>query len=188
MKNKKKLILILSALFLLLTAASLGYYIIIENMNGGNGAVIPVADNTATEDSEPAIDFTVLADDGNTVMFSEMKGRPMVINFWASYCYACTKELPAFENAYNQYKGEIEFMMIDRTDGTKETKRMAVSYIEKKGYTFPVYYDTEGEAFSKLRCYGVPMTFFVDSDGNIVSYISGEISEEELISRIEELL
>ncbi len=183
MKTKKSLIITALAFLLVMAAAVTGYSIVRENT--------PAEANYSNETAENktrAADFVVYDREGEEVRLSDMQGKPMVVNFWVSYCFPCTSELPAFQDAYDRYKDEVTFMMIDKADGVKETLKMANSYLEKKGYTFPVYFDTEGDAFSKLRAFGVPMTFFIDSEGNIVSYASGEISAEELEERIKQIL
>ncbi len=147
-------------------------------------AVIPVTDDY---DSWIPDDFVVYDLDGNEVKLSDMKGRPVVINVWSSWCYACTKELPEFEAAYKEYGDTVTFMMINRTDGTKETMRSLTVFLQDKGYEFPVYCDTSGEAYRDLRVYGVPMTFFIDADGYIRYHISSEITNEELIYGIEKI-
>ncbi len=132
-------------------------------------------------------DFTVYDLEGNEVELSDMKGKPLVINVWSSWCYACTKELPDFESVWKEYGDSVTFMMINRTDGTKETMRSLTVFLQDKGYEFPVYCDTTGEAYRNLRVYGVPMTFFIDADGYIRYHVSSEITQEELIDAIEKI-
>ena len=89
------------------------------------------------ESSSPAVDFTVTDQQGNSVSLSDMKGRPVIINFWASWCSPCRSEMPHFDKMYKEYGNELQFMMVNLT-GDSETVDTASSYIESEGYSFPV--------------------------------------------------
>ena len=110
------------------------------------------------ESSSPAVDFTVTDQQGNSVSLSDMKGRPVIINFWASWCSPCRSEMPHFDKMYKEYGNEIQFMMVNLT-GDSETVDTASSYIESEGYSFPVYYDTDGEGASAYSVYSIPATY-----------------------------
>lgn len=137
------------------------------------------------EKSIAAPDFTVTDGEGNEIRLHNRIGRPIVLNFWATWCPYCIKEMPVFETAYKDYLGEVEFMMIDATDGQRETVEGAKAFIEAQGYTFPVYYDTASSAAVAYGAYALPMTFFISADGNSILYASGQINEETLRRGIE---
>ncbi|MBE6576454.1 MAG: redoxin domain-containing protein [Ruminococcaceae bacterium] len=137
------------------------------------------------ERSISAPDFTVIDGEGNEVRLHDRIGRPIVLNFWATWCPYCIKEMPTFETVYKDYLGEVEFMMIDATDGKRETVEGAKAFIESQGYTFPVYYDTASSAAVAYGAYALPMTFFISADGNSILYASGQINEETLRRGIE---
>ncbi len=132
---------------------------------------------TITEDHSKnlnaAPDFAVTNSDGNIVKLSDLKGKPVVINFWASWCGICANEMPSFQKAYDTYGQDVEFMMINLTDGMRESKNDADKFILENGYTFPVYYDAEREAAYAYYVSGIPVTYFVDKDGNLVTGIRG---------------
>ena len=138
---------------------------------------------TATEDSgqnEAAPDFTVYDRDGAEYKLSDFKGKPVVLNFWASWCGPCKSEMPDFEEAYKKYGEEIHFLMVNLTDGSQETVESASKYVDSQGYTFPVYYDS---ALSAAMTYGVnavPITYFIDADGNLVAHGQGALTAESL--------
>ena len=78
-------------------------------------------------------------------------------------------------------------MMVNMTDGSGETIESASSFISSMGYTFPIYYDTQASAARAYSVYSIPMTFFIDANGNLVVYYSGAIGKDTLenyISRI----
>ncbi len=144
----------------------------LANDSEGNGA--------GEAEVQPAPDFTVIDNSENEVKLSQMKGRPVVVNFWASWCPPCKNEMPDFEKAYKKYGGDISFMMVNMTDGQQETLEKARTHIEQNGYTFPVYFDTKYSAAVAYMVESLPTTYFVDADGNIVTYALGMIDYEAL--------
>ncbi len=145
------------------------------------------AGDTAS-DSATAPDFSVLDQDGNTVRLSDYLGQPVIVNFWASWCPPCKSEMPEFEEAFGNYKDEIRFMMINLTDGSRETAQTAADYISEQGYSFPVYYDTDGSAAIAYRAFSIPMTYFIDAEGKLAAYAAGALDAQGLQQGIDILL
>lgn len=137
---------------------------------------------------EPAPDFSVLSTNGNTVKLSDKFGKPLVLNFWASWCGPCTGELPAFEKLYNEYGGEVEFMMVNMTDGAQETQNSAMRFLVNSDYTFPVYLDTGMEAATAYGIYFIPQTYLINEKGEIAHVHMEAVSEEKLRESIETYL
>ena len=137
-----------------------------------------------SEQDFSAPDFTVLDYDGKEVNLSDFKGKPVVINFWATWCYYCKEEMPDFNEAFKKYP-DVEFLMINATDGYQETIESAKKYIEDEGFDFNVYFDTEFEAVNAYYVNGYPATFFIDKDGNLVTYANGMLDYESLEKGIE---
>ena len=135
-----------------------------------------------------APDFTVLDADGNPCKLSDFFGKPIVLNFWASWCGYCLLEMPDFDRAASEHP-EITFMMINVTDGSRETMEDAKAFIEQSGYTFPVYYDTTLQAAMVYGANALPISFFIDKNGEVIGYVSGMIDADTLalgISKISE--
>ena len=131
------------------------------------------------EDELPlAPDFTVYDKDGNEVHLSDFLGKPVVINFWATWCTYCKMHMPVFEEAYQTYGEDIHFLMINLTDGSRDTVESASAYIEEQGYTFPVYYDTDYSAAATYGASSIPITFFIDAEGHGIVYGRGALDEE----------
>jgi thiol-disulfide isomerase/thioredoxin len=133
-----------------------------------------------TPDKEKAPDFTVLDREGNEVRLSDFVGKPIVLNFWASWCPPCKAELPDFEAAAKKHGGNVTFLMVNMTDGKRETVDVACNFVDGAGYTFPVYFDTQYEAAYNYGVSSIPQTYFIDAEGCVVAYATGMISGSQL--------
>lgn len=139
----------------------------------------------STETAEPesrtyqAPDFTVIDYSGAEVNLSDYFGKPIVLNFWASWCPPCKEEMPDF-NAAAQEHTDIQFLMVNMTDGDRETVEIAKEYVEAQGFTFPVFFDTELSAATAYGAYSLPTTYFIDGDGNLTTYANGMIDANTL--------
>lgn len=136
----------------------------------------------------PSDDFTVLDYNGNEVKLSDMKGKPIIINFWASWCPGCVAEMPAFDEVYKEYGDKVNFMMINLPGTRNETIGSAKSFVEGNGYTFPVYFDTTFEASDTYHAYYLPTTVFFDAKGNSSAPHIGGLTANELREEIKKLL
>lgn len=127
-----------------------------------------------------APDFTVYDKDGTPVKLSDMRGTPVVLNFWASWCPPCKSEMPDFDEICKEYGGKVVFMMVNLTDGQNETQESAQTFIDSMGYTFPVYFDKDSDAAYTYGIQSIPTTFFINADGCLVAYGSGAMSGDTL--------
>jgi len=135
-----------------------------------------------------APDFTVTDTYGNPVKLSELRGKPVVLNFWASWCPPCKAEMPDFEAMYQKYGKDVTFMMVDLTDGQNETVEKAKQHIADNGYTFPVYFDTRLEASNTYGITSIPQSFFINAEGSLVTFAKGMLTGERLEAYIQMLL
>jgi len=193
MQNKKGLILAALALVVLIGGASVLYNQLSSGQAPDNLAVQgDQSSQSQQEDTsqqpEPVPDITVLDWEGNEATLWEMRGKPVILNFWASWCGPCKSEMPAFEDAYQTYGDQIHFMMVNLTDGDRETVELAQRFIEDQGYTFPVYFDTTLEAGITYGASAIPITFFIDAEGYGVAYAQSALSRETLQTGIDMLL
>jgi len=162
---------------------------------GGAAETSPKEEDAAETESQPpespqeeafsAPDFTVQDENGGSVRLSDMRGKPVVLNFWASWCPPCKSELPGFENVFNEMGEDVHFMMICIVDGARETIETGAAFIAESGYTFPVYFDVGQDVTAMYEIWSIPTTYFIDADGYIIAGAKGAISEETLLSGVE---
>lgn len=174
MKNKKTLVITLLTFAVIIIGAAVLY----------NYLSAKVSYDSIGESTSSAADITVTDESNREVNLSDMKGKPVILNFWASWCGPCQSEMPIFDKIYDRYKNDINFMMVNLTGG-RETKESASEYIKSQEYSFPVYYDTNGEGAMSYETYSIPVTYFIDADGNIAGYVKGALSEEALLEGID---
>ena len=195
MKNKTLIITAL-ILILLITGAAVLYDLLGDSFRMDALATAPsetepsetqpseTVEDTAEAPDYSAPDFTVTDREGNPVKLSDFLGKPVILNFWASWCGPCKSEMPDFEQAYLEYGEEIHFLLVNLTDGGQETVESASSYVASQGYTFPIYFDTSYSAAMAYGVSGIPVTYFIDAQGDLVAWGQGALSAQALAKGI----
>lgn len=134
--------------------------------------------------NKPAIDFTLPLFTGGEITLSKLKGQPVIINFWASWCIPCRAEAKLLEDTWRSYKDKgVVFIGVDIQDKEAEAK----AFIKEFNITYPNGPDNGGKITIDYGVSGIPVTFFVNRDGMIIDRFVGAISERYLITRIEEM-
>ena len=193
MERKKALLVILLVFVLTLVVATvlyrqLGQTVATDQLEVQTPPATQQTDETEAQ-TEPerikAPDFTVYDAEGNEVHLTDFVGKPIVLNFWASWCGPCKMKMPDLNEKYLELGEEVQFLMINMTDGSRETVAIASEFIKESGYSFPVFYDTKMDAANTYGAYSLPMTFFIDAEGYPVARATGAIDGETLMRGID---
>ena len=123
-------------------------------------------------------------DGSGSLQLSSLRGKVIVINFWAAWCVPCKREAPLFQEAYERYRGRVEFVGVDTADFTGDARQ----FLQRYGVRYPNVRDPDT---SVLKDYGglpIPRTYVIDRTWKVSGYIYGETRAETLRSAIEEAL
>ena len=132
-----------------------------------------------------APDFILTTFKGTTISLQDLRGKPVVINFWASWCPPCRIEAPLIERTWRAYKDrDLIFLGVNIQD----RKADALNYIREFAITYPNGPDPTGEISIDYGVSGLPVTFFVSRDGEVVRRWVGAIEKSVLIGSIEEIM
>ncbi len=131
----------------------------------------------------PAPDFTLVGIDGQPHSLSDYRGKPVVLNFWATWCGPCRAEMPELEAAAQRFQGALVVLGVDQGE-EPETVR---AFLEELGITFPIVLDREQEVGTTYNVMGLPTTYFVDRDGVIQHLWTGEMNGAILAEGIQRI-
>lgn len=180
MNTNRKTILGILIFMAFLGIASFAYSTLTTNYKQTKEPQITENTKKQADKKSPAPDFTVFDSQGKKVKLSDFAGKPVVLNFWASWCPPCKSEMPHFNQAYAGVKNDVVFMMVDLVDGQRETQAKGQKYIQDQGYDLPIYFDTEHQGINAYGISSIPTTLFIDSSGNIAAAYQGAIDEKTL--------
>ena len=135
-----------------------------------------------------APDFTLQTNDGGEITLSDLHGRVVLVNFWASWCPPCRAEMAAMQVVFDEYQAQgFTILAVNSTIQDKQSD--AIDFIQEYGLSFPVLFDFDGRATTAYRIEALPTSFFIDRDGIIQEIvIGGPMPEALLRERIERLL
>lgn len=191
MKQKRTLVILILVIVLLLAGGTFAYRTL-SRLAEPTVPYDPPAQSDSTDQAQeaaPAPDFTVYNADGSTATLREKQGKPVFINFWATWCPPCRSELADINKAYETYGDKIEFMMIDLTDGYNGEDQPAVeAFVAENGYSFPVYFDLDAGAAVAYGVRSIPTTVLVGSDGTLLHTQMGAMSESQIEQLMQSLL
>ncbi|HEU4965446.1 MAG TPA: TlpA disulfide reductase family protein [Bacilli bacterium] len=134
----------------------------------------------------PAPDFTLTGFDGKTVKLSDLRGKPVVINFWASWCGPCRNEMPDLQATYEQFRDRVTFYGVNLT--SQDTEEKARAFVKEMGLTFPMLLDAKGEASDAYGLASIPSTFAIDANGVIKEVRLGQMTKPMMTGMLERLV
>lgn len=139
-----------------------------QNAEGGSVSYLPLS----AGDTAP--DFTAALTDGSEFTLSEQQGKVVLLNFWATWCGPCVREMPAFEKLYGEYGEDVAILAVN----CMESEDIVKAFQEENGYTFPIACDPEGDISLKYPSQGIPYTLVIDKEGIIQKIYVGAADAE----------
>lgn len=133
---------------------------------------------------QTAPEFSLTTLDGESFSLAALQGKPVVLNFWATWCGPCRRELPALQASAERYSDNVTIVGVDQAEDADIVQR----YVDELGLTFPIPMDTDGKVGEAYRVRGLPTTYFIDSEGVIQRIWAGEMNSITLAESIVELL
>lgn len=143
---------------------------------GGSGSVGP---------GDRAPDFTLdRIDRSGTLQLASLRGKVVLLNFWASWCYPCKQEAPALAAAAKRWGRRVVVLGVDVNDFAGDARKFARKY----GLRYPLVHDNHNVTSPKYGLTGLPETFFIDRGGTVVQHIPGEVKASEIQNGVERAL
>jgi len=131
----------------------------------------------------PAFSLPGVVDEESVIRLSDHRGVPVVLNFWASWCAPCRREMPVLAQVSAELSGRVDFVGIDHQDRRED----ALELLRETGVSYPTAFDQSGGTARDYELRGLPTTVFIDADGRVLATSLGELTESELRSAILEL-
>ncbi|HEY6149287.1 MAG TPA: TlpA disulfide reductase family protein [Gaiellaceae bacterium] len=110
-----------------------------------------------------------------------LRGKAVVLNFWASWCFPCNKEAPALEKTWQRHDGKVVVLGVDVNDFSGDARK----FMQQHGVTYPIVHDNKYVTYGAYGLTGLPETFFVDPRGRVVGHYAGQVTESILSAGIE---
>lgn len=172
--KKRRLLMRTSILTVLAVAIALTIY---ANLTKGEGPNV--------ETGQEAPDFILTDIKGNKHRLSDYKGEGVLLNFWATYCKPCEREMPLVEDQFQQYKDQgVQILAVN----IGETDIVVNNFVNKYELSFPILNDKNQEVLTAFGVDRLPVTFLIDKEGNVVRVHTGEILDEKMATEmIEEI-
>lgn len=124
-----------------------------------------------------APDFTLQDLNGQSVSLSSFRGKPVLLNFWATWCPPCRKEMPELQEFHRRYGDQVVLVGVNWGEGTSTVKR----FLDQLGVSYPNLIDERGTAFVLYRLTGIPESYFIDPEGYLRGAWIGPLTAEEIV-------
>lgn len=168
---------------LLVLGAILGGLVGFNRLGGSDSELGPL-DGRSPEVGGPAPQFVLADPQGNARRLSDFQGQVVWVNFWATWCGPCRRELPAMQRLSDEF-GDQGLVIL--AVNFEESADKALDFWDELGIDLPILLDSDGEVAGQYRVRGFPGHFFIDRDGTIMSLEIGDLTEDEMRERLAEL-
>lgn len=135
-----------------------------------------------TDKLAPAFTLASLSGSPRKVSLSAFRGKPLVLNFWASWCVPCRTEMPLLERTYRAEKGRVQFLGIDSND----TPSAGLAFYDHVRVTYTALSDPKGSIATRYGLFGLPTTVFISSSGKIIGRFIGQLHANTLLAALKE--
>jgi cytochrome c biogenesis protein CcmG, thiol:disulfide interchange protein DsbE len=135
---------------------------------------------------ETAPDFQLQTFDGKKVRLHDLRGKPLFLNFWASWCENCKDEAPDLNRAYEKFHSNVQFVGVDLAAG--DQKEQALQFIQDYHVPYTILADQNGDVGDSYQVNELPTTYFIDKQGKIVSIYTGQLTADAIDQKLSELL
>jgi len=134
---------------------------------------------------KPAQDFTLKDLSGNDVKLSSLKGKAVIINFWATWCYPCREEIPDLQKSYEENKDKgLIILGVNIKENESKVSKFAKDY----KMTYPILLDIDGTISDTYRVFGIPISFFIDRNGLVKDSFIGMLTKKDLSKKLAMIL
>lgn len=157
-----------------------------ESSNAGSYGKIVEAENVIPEIDSIAPDFTWTDSEGNFVKLSDFKGKPVFINFWATWCPPCRAEMPDLQSFYEDNGEEVIVLTVNLTSSERSAKDID-KFIVNGNFTFPVLLDQHGLLAQRYLVRAIPTSYFIDEIGIIREIYTGAMNKDQMNGIIDKL-
>jgi len=185
--RKKINFVLLGGIIVLVVALSISYLLSTEEAENAS----PESQAAAELPVKPEVgflapDFELTDLDGKVIRLSELRGQPVFINFWATWCPPCRQEMPDIQKAYEKYGKTVRFLAVNLT-ATESSIEVVRQYMSGNGYTFPALLDKNGSVATLYQVRAIPTSFFIDAQGVIQYKYIGAMNAEIITEALDKI-
>ncbi len=182
-------VLLIATMIVIMVKSNINETEPIESVGGITGSGDAPIEEVGLDQGNTPPDFELETLSGDVVKLSDLKGKKVILNFWASWCGPCKAEMPHMEKYYKKYKDSenVEIVAVNLTTAERRGMEGVTQFIESYGLTFPIPLDVDGDVSEDYSVITIPTTFLLGTDGKLAQKIVGPMDEsmiEELVNNL----